>query len=127
MPRPTARTPAAKKAKPPGLSKLPPPPKSMSRPQAAAYKRLGELMVDAGTLTAMCLPMLEATARVSAALDDMYSDRQASRPTIAAFARMLKEHLVQLGMGAAALGGARPARSPESEDAEARRYGSLIE
>lgn len=124
MARPTAREGVRKKATLPPLSRLPPP-KDLTREQTAYYRRLGQLMVTSGTLTAMCLPMLEATARVGATLRKLYGDPAISRATLAAFARIHKEHLVQLGMGASALAGARPAAS--AEDREAERLGSLIE
>jgi hypothetical protein len=80
------------------LSKLPAPPAGMKREQAAIYRRYGQLLVDAGSLAATDLPMLESTARVRANLDAMYGRTDGSPATIAALERLHKECLIQLGL-----------------------------
>lgn len=89
-----ARQPAGK-----ALAKLPPAPKAMkSKEQRAIYTRYGQIMVEAGTLAATDLPMLESAARVRASLDEAYADAGTSRATVAALERLHKEQLIQLGL-----------------------------
>lgn len=101
MARPPANA-ARQSANLPAIKKLPKAPKGMTPRQIAKYERLGKLLVDAGTLAATDLPMLEDLARVDAAIDDLYSDAQSSKATIAAFHRLSKEIKAQLGMSSAA-------------------------
>lgn len=100
------------------LTKLARPPKGMNPEQGAYYTRYGQLLVDAGTLAATDLPMVESAARVRAALDDLYSDKDASPATIAALERLHKEQLVQLGLTPAARRAVQRLESPADADSD---------
>lgn len=124
MARPAANDPRSRKApRAEALDRVPPPPKGLKGKARESYQALGELMVEAGTLSRTSVPMLVATARIEAMLEEMYADPKASRATILGYARVHKEHLVQLGMGASALAG----RGGPGESAKARRYRDLLE
>lgn len=107
------------------LAKLPPPPKSMPKDQVQVYARYGQLLVDAGTLAATDLPMIESAARVRATLDELYADESSSAATIAALERLHKEQLVQLGLTPAARRAVQKLEAPL--DAEERRLKNLLE
>jgi hypothetical protein len=122
MARPPANAPRSGTHR--ALAKLPKPPKSLTKDQAEVYDRYGLIMVEAGTLTATDLPALEDAARVRATLDEMYRDADASRATIAAFSRLHKELLVQLGLTPAARRAVQRADAPP--DAEGDRLRNLL-
>jgi hypothetical protein len=82
-------------------------------------------MIDAGTLTATDVPLLEGAARVRATLDDLYADPDASRATIAAFERLHKEQLIQLGLTPAARRAVQRLDSPRDPDGD--RVRGLLE
>jgi len=107
------------------LSKLPRAPKGMTRRQASVFTRYGGLLVDAGTLAATDLPMLESAARVRATLDAMYADPDVSAATVAALERLHKECLIQLGLTPAARrGGGQRLDAPR--DSESDRIRDLL-
>jgi hypothetical protein len=115
--------PPANARRPPAVSALRslPKPRGMTREQAAIYTRYGQLLVDAGTLAATDLPMVESAARVRAALDQLHGDPDASQATIAAFERLHKEQLVQLGLTPAARRAVQRLEDPLSAEAERAR------
>lgn len=97
----------------------------MNRTQAAIYKRYGKLLLDAGTLAATDLPMLESAARVRATLGDLYEEAGASPATIAALERLHKEQLVQLGLTPAARRAVQRLDAPV--DGQGERLRGLLE
>ena len=103
------------------LAKLPKPPKGMTRDQVEHYARFGGLLVDAGTLAATDVPMLEAAARVRASLGDLYADAGASPATIAALERLHKEQLIQLGLTPAARRAVQRLDAPVDADGDRLR------
>lgn len=122
MARPPAN--AARSGSCRALGKLPKPPKTMSPEQAEVYARYGQLLVDAGTLAATDLPMIEAAARVRVTLEGLYNDADASAATIAALERLHKEQLVQLGLTPASRRGVQRLEAPP--DAEGTRLRGLL-
>ena len=97
----------------------------MTEAQADVYGRYGRMLVDAGTLRDVDLPMLEAAARVKATLGELYSDPDSSRATIAAFERLHKEQLIQLGMTPAARRAVQRLETPQ--DGETQRLREMLE
>lgn len=103
------------------LAKLPRAPKAMTGGQVDVYERYGALMVEAGTLTATDLPMLEAASRTGATIAEMYADPDASRATIAAYERLHKEQLIQLGLTPAARRAVQRLDSPNDPEGDRLR------
>ncbi|MEI7704513.1 MAG: hypothetical protein WCK73_07920 [Deltaproteobacteria bacterium] len=96
----------------------------MRKKQAAHYRRIGGLMFAAGTLAATDVPMLEATARILAELDDAYADETATRGARAALERLHKEQLIQLGLTPASRRTVHRAEAPP--DAQSDRLRGLL-
>lgn len=101
-----------------GLTKLPRPPKSMPAAHAEYYRRFGTLLLDAGTLAATDVPMIEAAARVRADLDELRANPNASAATIAALERLHKEQLIQLGLTPQARRNVGRVTAPSDDDAQ---------
>jgi hypothetical protein len=96
----------------------------MTKEQVEVYTRYGQLLVDAGTLAATDMPMIESAARVRAGLDELYADERSSPATIAALERLHKEQLVQLGLTPAARRAVQRLEAPA--DPEGDRLKSLL-
>jgi D-serine deaminase-like pyridoxal phosphate-dependent protein len=105
----------------PALASLPPPPKSLTATARDKYRRLGKLLIDAGTLAATDVPMLEDLARVDATIDELYADPSASRATLAAYHRLSKEIKAQLGMSSSARKAVQKLGQPDDPDTERLR------
>jgi hypothetical protein len=96
MGRPASNTPRPAAA--PALSKWPAAPRAFSKAERAEWARLGKAAMAAGTITEADLVVAENCARLSARLAAMYADPKSKAATIGALARLVKEHLVQLGL-----------------------------
>jgi phage terminase small subunit len=119
MARPPANAPVVGTRR--ALTKLPKAPKWMSEEEAAVYARDGQLLVDAGTLAATDLPMLEASARVEARIFVLRRDPESSDATIAALERLRKEQLVQLGLTPAARRAVQRLEAPSDPEGDRLR------
>jgi hypothetical protein len=86
----------------PALAKWPPAPEGFSPAERKEWQRLGQAALVAGTCTEADLLVAASYARLAARLAGLYADPSAKASTIGALARLVKEHLVTLGLTPAA-------------------------
>jgi hypothetical protein len=95
------------------LTDWPAPPEDFNPGESAAWNKLGRSLIAAGTVGEADLLFVEETARVMARRDHMAADPQVKVTTLAAYARLIKEHLIQLGLSPASRKTVSPLGEPE--------------